>query len=571
MVYIVLPPELSKRSIQILIQYMYSGEATVSNDILNEVLHGGELLKIRGLWRNKTPSNESNNSTQYMPSAEAAKSTKGIDNDGCLYGDKPMSYEHPVHERNANNLSIIKESPVIVTSPTHLSAAAPHHRHQASPPQPPDFLLKDRRKFCCVTNPPDDKDCSDMSHPKPSSHNEMISSHLHPPPPPPLPPPPPPSLSVAPPQTIQLAQSHSTHELQQQQHNSSIIVKKELAIIANDNMAISSNIPASHYGLVSLQLAAAAVKKAQSPPILKPRNKTSVLLKQRNKTDSFIEKTQCGYQPPDAINENGNAQYEQQISRRYSDDSYLYGRDANDVPSGSHHHHHHHRGTHEVDHTIRHADKSRSIAHLKQQRPMTQHSIETMVEINVPVRKTSMNEQPPTPNPTPDTIRMMSIKQEPVEWTEFEHDNNLMEKSNIEVNVKPELVYSKDGSDGEGMSTHQFKSPKPFFPFFSLSVETIFDFPFCADAEMQEPIYSPLTCELCSETFTIPADWVRHIESHSEPATHCVPKKRKRIEVTDAGPHSRLLPFSELLKIQLNLFYRNCAGKSLGKYGRPAM
>lgn len=34
MVYIVLPPEISRRSIQILIQYMYSGEATVSNDIL---------------------------------------------------------------------------------------------------------------------------------------------------------------------------------------------------------------------------------------------------------------------------------------------------------------------------------------------------------------------------------------------------------------------------------------------------------------------------------------------------------------------------------------------------------
>lgn len=44
-------------------------------------------------------------------------------------------------------------------------------------------------------------------------------------------------------------------------------------------------------------------------------------------------------------------------------------------------------------------------------------------------------------------------------------------------------------------------------------------------------VYSPLTCELCSETFTIPGDWVRHIESHTEAVTHCVPKKRKRIDV----------------------------------------
>lgn len=51
------------------------------------------------------------------------------------------------------------------------------------------------------------------------------------------------------------------------------------------------------------------------------------------------------------------------------------------------------------------------------------------------------------------------------------------------------------------------------------------------EEDPQELVYSPLTCELCSETFTIPADWVRHIESHAD-ASHCVPKKRKRIEVS---------------------------------------
>lgn len=410
MVYIVLPPELSKRSIQILIQYMYSGEATVSNDILNEVLHGGELLKIRGLWRNKTPTNENNSgsaNTQYMPSADA-KSTK-IDNDGCLYGDKPMPYEqHPVHERNANNLSIIKESPVIVTSPTtHLSAAVTHKslssaQHQHMHPQsnldaqPPPLMHHLHHT-------------SSLS--KPTSHPEIISSHLHPPPPPSQP-------------TIQLVPSHSTHDLQ---HSSNIIVKKELAINANDELAISSNIPASHYGLVSLQIAAAAVKKAQ------------------HTNDKRL---------PKAIAENGNAQYQQQISRRYSDDNYLYARDANDVPSGSHvnqqHHHHHPRPGRDADHSNRHADKSRAINHSKQHRPMTQHSIDAMVEGNVSLRKASLNEQSPVPNPTSETIRMLSIKQEPVEWSEFEHDNNLMEQPNNEVNVKPELVYSKDGSDADG-------------------------------------------------------------------------------------------------------------------------
>ncbi|XP_067646697.1 protein abrupt isoform X2 [Eurosta solidaginis] len=58
--YVVLPPDLSHRAIQILVQYMYSGEATVANDILNEVLRGGEILKIRGLCRTSSSSSSQN-------------------------------------------------------------------------------------------------------------------------------------------------------------------------------------------------------------------------------------------------------------------------------------------------------------------------------------------------------------------------------------------------------------------------------------------------------------------------------------------------------------------------------
>ncbi|XP_064547341.1 uncharacterized protein LOC135434635 isoform X3 [Drosophila montana] len=61
--YIVLPPDLSHRAIQILVQYMYSGEATVSNDILNEVLRGGEILKIRGLCRTSASSGGGNSAS----------------------------------------------------------------------------------------------------------------------------------------------------------------------------------------------------------------------------------------------------------------------------------------------------------------------------------------------------------------------------------------------------------------------------------------------------------------------------------------------------------------------------
>lgn len=40
--------------------------------------------------------------------------------------------------------------------------------------------------------------------------------------------------------------------------------------------------------------------------------------------------------------------------------------------------------------------------------------------------------------------------------------------------------------------------------------------------------FSPLTCELCTETFTVPADWVRHVQTH----TDMLPAKRRRRDST---------------------------------------
>lgn len=49
---VVLPSEISYRTLSILLQYMYSGEATVSNEQLNGVLKAGEILRIKGLYHN---------------------------------------------------------------------------------------------------------------------------------------------------------------------------------------------------------------------------------------------------------------------------------------------------------------------------------------------------------------------------------------------------------------------------------------------------------------------------------------------------------------------------------------
>lgn len=80
MLYIVLPPELSRRAVATLIQYMYSGEATVANDILNEVLKGGEVLKIRGLCKVHAGNEAFNAKPHVDPPAPSYSSYKLMEN-----------------------------------------------------------------------------------------------------------------------------------------------------------------------------------------------------------------------------------------------------------------------------------------------------------------------------------------------------------------------------------------------------------------------------------------------------------------------------------------------------------
>lgn len=43
----------------------------------------------------------------------------------------------------------------------------------------------------------------------------------------------------------------------------------------------------------------------------------------------------------------------------------------------------------------------------------------------------------------------------------------------------------------------------------------------------EEEEYSPLTCDMCSQTFNRPSDWVRHIEFTHADMTENRRKKRK--------------------------------------------
>lgn len=47
------------------------------------------------------------------------------------------------------------------------------------------------------------------------------------------------------------------------------------------------------------------------------------------------------------------------------------------------------------------------------------------------------------------------------------------------------------------------------------------------DADMEEEEYTPLTCDMCSQTFNRPSDWVRHIEFTHADMTENRRKRRK--------------------------------------------
>ncbi|CAH0549562.1 unnamed protein product [Brassicogethes aeneus] len=49
-----------------------------------------------------------------------------------------------------------------------------------------------------------------------------------------------------------------------------------------------------------------------------------------------------------------------------------------------------------------------------------------------------------------------------------------------------------------------------------------------ANTEDNEQLYTPLTCELCNQTFTLPGDWVRHVQTHP----YTLPAKRQRGDAT---------------------------------------
>ncbi|CAG5058602.1 unnamed protein product [Parnassius apollo] len=76
MLYVVLPSEISTKALKILVEYMYKGETTVSNEVLDTVLKAGEVLKIRGLWRQADESGDTASAEKTSTLAPATNINK---------------------------------------------------------------------------------------------------------------------------------------------------------------------------------------------------------------------------------------------------------------------------------------------------------------------------------------------------------------------------------------------------------------------------------------------------------------------------------------------------------------
>lgn len=368
MVYVVMPPELSARAIQTLIQYMYSGEATVSIDILSEVLQGGEMLKIRGLWHNNRTDEPSACSTpQYMAavSSQPVDCTTNTSRSSSVASSVQQQQQQPngqLYERrterltNAANMPVLKERPLNLMSPPH------------QPLQKP------------------------IIQPSIHHHSPHSSGGLH--------------------------MSASSGGLAHLPPNGHIVVKKEMAIDPGE-------VPTAHFSHSS---------SAQSHHIRTPASKKVHHHTSEKRTKVIIHENGRG----SAVNDHLVVS-QAMISQRRASSPARYSRmfdedqrppreiDPMDVVRTA-------TNLHRLstEDGLRHGDHLRSVRHHSNEKSMSSASYASSKH---------------TDNHGPDPMNFLTIKQEPTEWPDYDVE---LEKTHIEVSVKPELVYGDRGSDDEG-------------------------------------------------------------------------------------------------------------------------
>ncbi|KAG5877202.1 hypothetical protein JTB14_017704 [Gonioctena quinquepunctata] len=131
---VVMPPEIDHKSLKVLVRYMYSGEAKVSKEILKNVLRGGDILQIKGLYREKENEDKNVKITQQPHKTTAT-----------IPSASPASPAVPPM------IPIVK--PAIKATPTATQTSKSSENNPKSPQKtaPQKFLLVQKQKEQVVT------------------------------------------------------------------------------------------------------------------------------------------------------------------------------------------------------------------------------------------------------------------------------------------------------------------------------------------------------------------------------------------------------------------------------------
>lgn len=461
-----------------MIYFSHTTTATVANDILNEVLKGGEILKIRGLCKVHPNSSSNSKYTIDQPQQQTIHANyqpyKLIEN-----GSSSTSVNASPQKSNKSTPRNSIDKSIHADVRNSSSTLGHHHHHILTQNESPVVVMSTSTSSSSQPNPP-------QNYAQSMTNNNNTN--------------------------------HQQQQQQLQQSNNLIIVKKDMAIDPGD---ATNNIPVEHYGLISLKIAA-AVKKAQqqnnssakkSPTnITSSSSSTAVALAEQQRNREFYQiddnmRYDAISSPPafkvyttTPSSSSSGDNLQQQIQQHMSEDALRYTEKKkriaqNQKPSSSGSS----NGGGGGGNGIRESSKSNN--NNKFTTSENGQSFQMAATVTQ-YEKNQQQQQQQQHHHFPEALSFLTIKEEPIEWTEYDANG----------------IASQVGDNRTEIIT-----VKP---------ETLEDIENSLSSEVNDKVYHKLTCEICDLKFQIPGAWVRHIESHSElnQAQQSIPKKRKRAE-----------------------------------------
>ncbi|KAJ8960044.1 hypothetical protein NQ318_009481 [Aromia moschata] len=158
---IVMPPEIDYKSLKVLVRYMYSGEAKVSKEILNTVLKGGDILQIKGLYR------ENDDQERNARAKKTQQPQKGVNSATSTVVTNPVAVQqstnaNPVATQSATNKptqNVLHKSSHASTSAAATVPSSSTEKNTSSTSQPQQttqtVTTTTGRKFLIVQKPKD--------------------------------------------------------------------------------------------------------------------------------------------------------------------------------------------------------------------------------------------------------------------------------------------------------------------------------------------------------------------------------------------------------------------------------